>query len=184
MALKDNATLKIGYGNYFIAPPGTAFPTSLTSIPAEWENLGHTSLEDILANDSEGGEATVLGTLQNPNLRTSYSARTENFTVNLQQFDADSLKLYFGSNMETVDGDLLGVPINPAPTEKAWMAVYYDGANAFAFYAPKVEIMRQDNLELSDTESLASLPLSIRPLNYGDNKWPYAVKPIGPIIAA
>src|SRR5690606_3027773 len=64
MPLIDSAVLKVGAGNYFTAPVGTALPTDLKSPGSEWVNMGHTSLEDILAFESEGGEATVLGTLQ------------------------------------------------------------------------------------------------------------------------
>lgn len=179
MAKIDSATLKIGIGNYWLAPVGTAVPEDLLEPGVGWENLGHTSLEDILANESEGGEATVLGTLQNPSLRTTYSARTETFGINLQQWDEASLRLYFGSNATSdVANGMLQVPIVPAPTAKAFLAVFEDGANAFGLYAPKVEIMRADNFELSDTESLASLPLSIRPMLHGTNKWAYAITPL------
>ena len=118
MALIDTATLVPNSGNYFIAPVGTAAPTDLSAIPATWVNIGHTSLEDIMSFESEGGEQSVLGTLQNPSLRTSYSKRSETWSIILQQWDEDSLRLYFGSNA-TDDGALwLHVPNTPAPIGK------------------------------------------------------------------
>lgn len=72
MALNDKATLVIGAGNYFTAPtPGTKAPVDLTTVATPWVNMGHTSIEDIMSFDSEGGESSVLGTLQNPSLRTT-----------------------------------------------------------------------------------------------------------------
>lgn len=179
MALNDAATLVIGAGNYFTAPTGTAMPADLTAPGAAWTNVGHTSLEDIFAIASEGGEATVLGTLQNKSLRTKYSARTEKMTFTVQQFDEDSLKLYYGSNAPTLPDGTLGVPTEPVPTTCAFLVIFIDGANEFAFYVPKAEIYRADDVSLSDTESLAGLPLGVTPLQYQTNNWTYAVTPLG-----
>jgi hypothetical protein len=178
VALNDAATLVIGSGNYLTAPVGTAMPTDLTAPDVAWESIGHTSLEDIFGATSEGGDATVLGTLQNKSLRTSYSPRQETFAVKLQQFDKPGLKLYYGSNaVELADGSL-GVPQDPEPTEVAFLAIFIDGENVFAFYAPKAEVFRGDDIDLSSAEALASLPLSVKPLVYQTNTWAYAVTPL------
>ena len=178
MATNDAATLVIGAGNFFTAPTGTAIPLDLTAPAAPWVSVGHTSLEDIFGTESEGGEATVIGTLQNKTLRTKYSARTEKFRFTLQQFDEAGLKLYYGSNAPTV-GDLIGVPTDPTPTEVAFLAVFIDGTNVFAFYAPKTEVFRADDMSLSDTESLAGLPIGVTPLQHSTNDYTYAVTPLG-----
>ena len=181
MALKDNATLVIDTGNYFLAAPGTPAPADLLNPGLAWTNMGHTSLDDILSVSSEGGEATVLGTLQSKSLRTSYSSRAETMGVTIQQFDEDSLKLYFGRNMDYIDGDarFMGVPETPQPTVVAFLAVYVDGSEHFALYAQKAEILRGDDMELSDTESLSGLPLNISPKKFGQNKWTWALTPVG-----
>lgn len=179
MAINDAATLVINTGNYLTAPVDTALPLDLRAPGVAWTNVGHTSLEDILSLSSEGGEATVLGTLQAKALRTSYSARTETMTFTLQQFDTAALKLYFGSNAVVNADGTIGAPTNPTPTVAAFLAVFIDGANEFAFYAPKAEIYRADDMELSDTESLAGLPLGVKPVVSGSNTWTYAVTPLG-----
>lgn len=177
MALDNNATLIVSGGDFYTAPVGTSFPDDLDAIPSAWEKVGHTSLDDILSFESEGGDATVVGTLQNPSLRVRYSARTESWTFNLQQFDVAGLRLFYGSNAAIVDG-LLQVPATPTPTTAAFLIVFRDQGRAFPIYAPKTEILRGDNLEISDTESLASLPIKVTPLQYGANTWTYALKPI------
>jgi len=181
MAIKDDATLVIGSGNYFLAPVGTAYPVDFDAIGVAWDNIGHTSIEDIMGFESDGGEATVLGTLQNPSLRTSYSKRTESFTLTLQQFDEDSLKLYFGSNSEMDASDWLAVPGSPAPTQTAFLAVYVDGDNTFAIWAPKAEVLRGDDMSFADTESLAGLPIKVTPVQYQTNTFPYKVKPLATV---
>lgn len=178
MSVNDDATLVIGAGNYFTAPVDTALPADLTAPGVAWTNVGHTSLEDIFAISSEGGDATTIGTLQNKSLRTKYSARQETMTFTLQQFDAASLKLYYGSNATVGTAGEIQVPSDPTPTTTAFLVVFTDGANIFAFYAPKAEIYRNDDLSLSDTESLAGLPLGVKPLISGSNTWTYAVTPL------
>lgn len=183
MALNSAATLVVGAGNFFTAPYVEATPAALpadlgVTPAAPWVNMGHTSLEDIFSVASEGGEATSLGTLQARTLRTTYSPRSETFNLVLQQFDVASLSFYFGSNAEVGAGGELQVPLNPTPTISSFLAIFIDGVNQFGFYAPKAEILRGDDLALSDTESLAGLPISVKPIVHGTNDWAYAVTPL------
>jgi len=177
--LNDAATLVIGSGNYLTAPTGTPLPPDLLAPVSPWGSVGHTSLDDVFGISSEGGEATVIGTLQNKNLRTKYSARTETMAFTLQQFDASGLRLYYGANAPTLPGGLIGVPAEPEPTVCAFLVIFLDGDNHFAFYAPKAEVYRADDLSVSDTESLAGLPLGVKPMTFGANNWTYAVTPLG-----
>lgn len=183
MALNNDATLVIGAGNYFTAPyvaeSVAALPSDLSSITSPWEAVGHTSLEEIFSITSEGGEATNIGTLQNRTLRTRYSDRVETISFTLQQFDEDGLKLYYGSNATIGSGGEVRVPQSPTPTVCSFLAVFVDGTNYFGIYAPKAEIFRGDDLSAGDTESLAGLPLTVKPLNHGSNTWAYAVTPLG-----
>lgn len=183
MAINDDATLVVGSGNYLTAPTGTAMPADLLTPVSPWQNVGHTSLEDIFGITSEGGEATTIGSLQNKSLRTKYSARTETMTFTLQQFDTAALKLYFGANAPILPDGSVGVPTEPEPTQAAFLAVFIDGDNHFAFYAPRAEIYRADDMAISDTESLAGLPLGVKPMAYGSNVWTYAITPLGGTLA-
>lgn len=183
MALNDNATLVIGSGNYLTAPVGTDLPDDLLVPTSPWSAVGHTSLEDILSISSEGGEATTIGTLQNKSLRTKYSARTETIALTLQQFDIAGLKLYYGSNAPVLANGTVGVPTDPTPTVTAFLAVFVDGENYFAIYAPKAEIYRADDISFGDTESLAGLPIGVKPMAFGSNTYTYAITPLGASVA-
>lgn len=171
MALDNNAVLKVGTGHFYKAVPGTPLPPDLRAPGAAWEHMGHTSLEDILSSSSEGGEATTLGSLQAPTLRQSFSARTESYAMNLLQFDTASLKLYYGSNAVVTANGAVQIPQDPTPTEAAWLFVFYDGNVTGGIYAPKASIFRSDDLAISDTESLSSLPLQVTPLVHEGNSW-------------
>lgn len=181
MAINDLATLTVGAGNYFTGAVDTPIPTDLLAPGVAWTNVGHTSLEDIFNITSEGGDATTLGTLQNKTLRTKYSTRTETMTFTLMQFDVASLKLFLGSNASVGPEGAVRNPINPVPTTAAFLAIFVDGDNVFAFHAPKAEIFRADDLSIADTENLAGLPLGVKPLVSGSNDWTYQVTPLGEI---
>ncbi|MFH8414357.1 phage tail tube protein [Streptomyces collinus] len=183
MALNDNATLVIGSGNYLTAPVGTDLPSDLLVPTSPWSVVGHTSLEDIFSIASEGGEATVIGSLQNKSLRTKYSTRTETMTFTLQQFDVAGLKLYYGANAPVLPNGLVGVPVDPTPTIASFLVVFVDGENHFAFYAPKAEIYRADDVSFGDTESLAGLPIGVKPMAHQNNTWTYAITPLGSSLA-
>lgn len=181
MALNDASTLVVKTGRFYIAEVGTPAPADLLNPDTPWEELGHTSVEDILSWATEGGETTTLGSLQSPSLRQSTSPRTESFNTTLLQWDAETLPFYFGENMELIPGStiLMGVNSNPTPVEKALLIVLRDGQNAFPVYAPAVSIARADDLSIDSTEDLAGLPIQISLKNYQGNTWSFAVAPVG-----
>lgn len=170
MALDGDATLKVATGAFYTAPIGTVCPTDLSTIAAAWKHMGHTSLEDILQASSEGGDPTVLGTLQNKNLRQSIAPRSESYAMKLMQFDKDSLKLYYGSNSVVLASGGVQVPQDPTPTEVAWLFVFEDGDRIGGVYAEKASVFRSDDIAISDTESLSQLPLRVTPLTHESNK--------------
>lgn len=183
MALNDAAVLKVGVGHFYTAPIGTPIPMDLRAPEAEtapWNHMGHTSIEDILSASSEGGETTTLRSLQNKTLRQSVAARTEAYNMNLLQFDAESLKLYYGSNAVVTADGYVQIPQNPTPTEVAWLVVLLDGESVGGVYAEKTSIFRSDDLAISDTESLSQLPLRVTPLGLDAN--PHAVTWIPPVV--
>lgn len=183
MALNNDATLVVKTGRFYIAPVGTEAPTNLTAPGEPWEELGHTSVEDILSWATEGGEPTTLGSLQSPSLRTTSSPRTESFTTTLLQWDEETLPFYFGGNMELISGSdiFYGVNSNPDPIQKALLIVLRDGQNAFPIYAPSTSITRADDLSIDSTEDLAGLPITINLQNYQGNEWSFAVAPVAAV---
>lgn len=186
MALNDNAVLKPNTAHFYTATELTARPADLRNPGAEWEHMGHTSLEDILAASTEGGDQSILPSLQNRQLRTARNTSTTSFRVNLLQLDKNSAKLYFGSNAEfDASGNIVSVPADPQPTKVAWLCVMYDGQNDAGYYAARAEIVRGEDLSISDTESLAMLPVQITPLSVGDGGTPYQfILPHAHVVAA
>lgn len=183
MTQNDAAVLVIDSGNFFTATYNSttpvALPADLTAPGVSWDAVGHTDLSDIFNLTSEGGEASTIGTLQNKTLRTKFATRTESLTFNLQQFDEAGLMLYFGSNSTIGSNGEVQVPNSPEPTICSFLAIFVDGDNYFAVYAPKAEIYRSDDVAPGDGSTPASLPLSVKFLQHSTNTWNYAVTPLG-----
>lgn len=178
MALDNTAILKVGTGNFYTADIDTELPDNILEPGVGWSNMGHTSLDDILNSASEGGEQTTLASLQNRNLRTSVAPRTESFTINLLQFDTESLKLYYGDNAVVSSDGNVQIPLEPVPAERAWLFVFRDGDRVGAIYAPKASFFRGDDFAITDTESLSRLSLRITPLAVDGND--YAIEFVPP----
>ena len=189
MAINDTSTLVVKTGRFYVNEVGTAAPTSLdraSLLTAGWEELGHTSLEDILSWATEGGETTTLGSLQSPSLRQTTSARTESFTTTLLQWDAATLPFYFGGNMELIEGSeiFMGVKSAPESIRRSFLVIFEDGQNRLPVYAPAASIGRGVDLAIDSTEDLAGLPIQISLLNHSGNDWAFAVAPIGGVPVA
>lgn len=182
MAYNDEAVIKISTAHFYMAPSGTAAPLDPLNPESPWEDIGHTTLENILSMTTEGGERTVLGSLQNRNLRSSHSARTVTFNFSIHQFDEAGIKLYLGANSVVDSEGRVGPADTPTPTDTAFYVCIEDGDRYMDFYVPKSDIIGSEDLSLADTESLSSLPLSVTPLRHADHQSAWYVNPVQEIV--
>ena len=166
MAFNSDSVLKPTRADFYWAKTGTPKPADIFGvIPSPWDNMGHSSIEDILNVSTEGGEPTQLGSLQNTSLRTSVSAAVRSFTVNFLQWDAPTLKMYYGANTEISADGTVRIPEQPLPSEGAWLAVLSDGDARGGFYATKCSAIGDGDFSISDTDSLAQLPIRFTPIS-------------------
>lgn len=182
MALDDDAVLNPAVGHYYFAPVGTAKPTDPMAPAAPWADLGHTSLEEPFGITSEGGETTTLGTWQNKKLRNVNAPRVQSVAFVLQQWDADALKLYYGSNSATASDGSIREPENPVETEGALYVLVEDGFDQVAFYWPRVSVYRADDISF-DSEALAGLPVRATILGTTGQDWISEITPKGDLAA-
>lgn len=164
----SETTLKVGIARFYTATVGTARPTTVAALkspPVAWTNVGDTTLDNILNLTSEGGAVTTLGTLQNKSRRQSVEPRIESLGINLVEWTDKTLPLYYGGNAVITADKAVEIPSEPIPTEKAFLAVLEDGTNVAGFYCEKASIFRGDDIAVSDTNSLATLPIKVTALN-------------------
>lgn len=179
MALNDNAVVTPSVGYIFTAAPGTAAPTqteldtldleTFDGLDPAWEQVGHTSLDDLPEFGFEGGDTEVKGTWQKKRLREVATGDpvADYVTIILEQFDSTALELYYGANAADpmLDPGVFGVDGEFVPVERAVLIIIVDGDVRIGFYAPKASIKRDDSIDLPSDE-FAGFPIRATFLNY------------------
>lgn len=167
MALDKNQILLAAQGYVFTAPVDTAPPTP-TEVAAftetagltGWDNIGHTSRDELPVFGYDGGDTEVLGSWQHSSLRVVQTeAISEYVTFNLNQFDETALAMYYGVADGGSTAGMFQVSSGvSAGTDKALCIVIVDGSSKIAFYASNANIRREAEIELA-VDELAFLPL-------------------------
>lgn len=164
--MTTDVTTKIipGHGAIFIAPANTALPaTPLTAFtltgaaPAGWENLGHTSKDNLPAFGRDGGDKSVLDSWLADGIATVYAPTSWTLGINPIQVDKNSLDLGFGGNFDT-DGGYI-VPGTNTGAAKALVLLMTDGTATMLFYMPNTSVVLGDVPSL-DTTKFLEIPLS------------------------
>lgn len=168
-----------GNGYFYTADALTEPPADLLDPGADFKSVGNTPIEDIITFDSEGGEENVLATLQNKRHRVVADAIIESFQFGLHDLTADSYELYYGENLDTTSLPGWYGPDGSAPqaVERAFLMVLIDGNSVLPLYVPKARIYRGDNLQISGTDALVSLPIKVTPIDV-EGKQPYYLRPV------
>jgi len=153
-----------GHGTLFIAPVGTPIGSNpLTTFtltgtgPTGWENLGHTSKDNLFAFSRDGGEKTVLDSYMADGISTVYDSVQWSLGVNPIQIDKNALDLSFGGNFDT-DGGYI-VPSSNVGLSKALVMLLTDGTANMLFYIPNTNVSIGDAPTL-DAAKFLELPLS------------------------
>lgn len=169
MALNDNAVFTAARGYIYTAAVATAAPTTAEIDGfdpdlglASWNNIGHTSREDLPEFGFDGGENEPRGTWQNEVLREVQTEPVADYvTFRLHQFDEEGLSLYYGVDNAAGAGETGRFRVansGTTSTERALLIVVVDGDIKIGLWAPKVGIRRDDAIGLS-VDEFAVLPL-------------------------
>jgi len=139
-----------------------ATSTPGVSLMPGWRHAGHTDLDDDFNADEDGGDSDVRGTRQVPNLRETVEPVTEYVEINLVQFDADSLSLYYGGGTPG-DGTYDSVD-SPSGVDYATFIVYVDGSTRrVAEYHPRTSIRRNGPIN-READGFLKMPIRLTPL--------------------
>lgn len=167
MALNDAAVITPAVGHIYVAPDLTVNPT-----PAEidtfdpdagfsgWNDVGHTSRDELPEFGFEGGDTEVRGTWQVENLKTVVTeSPVDSVVFRLHQFDEEGLNLYYGiTNASTVAGEFVVQNTPTSATRRALLIVIQDGETSIAFYCPRAEIRREEAIGM-EVDGFMTLPL-------------------------
>jgi len=144
-------------GAVFVAPAGTTVPTDATSeLDVAFKGLGYVS-EDGLVNSVEtdtesvnawGGDQVLVG-------QTTFA---ETFTVNLIETNPEALKVYYGEDNVTVDGD--NITVNQKTAQLPECVVVFElvltGGRVKRIVVPRAQIAdRSGEITYVDGEAIA-----------------------------
>ncbi|MFI6319750.1 hypothetical protein ACIBG8_19605 [Nonomuraea sp. NPDC050556] len=154
-------------GYIFVAPEGTPKPTLpldirnlrtlRETVGFPWASIGNTSLENGVGHETEGDDAEVLGTWQNPSLRTTNPPKVYTVTLALADFTIDTYKLYYGGGTVTADGSFQ-IPSVPAASTKAMLIVAVDGDRHVVEYYERVSLIGAEGVTF-DPSALTEMPV-------------------------
>lgn len=143
------------------ATGGTSPEVEVTVVtaPNGWDNIGHTSRDDMPEFAFDGGDTAVKGTWQRKNLRTVLSGDpvADSVTINLNQWTKDALTLYYGEDAANTPG-VFGVDGDFTAVERAILVIIVDGDTRIAFYAAKASVTRADSINMP-VDDFAELPI-------------------------
>ena len=153
-------------------PAATAAKKTL-AVGLGWEQIGHTSRDELPEFGFDGGDTETRGTWQNESLREVTSeAAADYMTLQLHQFDSRAFELYYGANTSATVGVFGVSSTTAAPVEKAIWMLIIDGTTKVGFYAPKASIRRDDSISLA-VDEFASLPIRATFMKYGTSASKY-----------
>lgn len=150
---------------------GSPAVVSTPTAALTWLNVGHTSREDLPEFGFEGGETETRGSWQNAAVKEVVTEVTVDYvTINLHQFDEDSLELYYSqaNHLSAAVGEFWVTDAATATIEKAILIVIVDGDAKIAFYARKSSVRRSEAIGM-EVDNFAVLP--IRATFLKDGNW-------------
>lgn len=163
MALTDEAVILAATGYIYLADPDTAKPESITDPldpGEEWENVGHTSLEEMPEFGREGDDPETIGTWQANNLRQTAPGVSYGLTFQSVQASKETYQLYFGAGPEAVQPDgSFRIPARPTPQIKSLLVVLVDGTNFVPLWHPRASLLGSDAITTSN-EYFMSFPIT------------------------
>lgn len=171
MALNNNAFVLPGTGTAYTAPVGTATPTVLTppgSPFTEIAHIGNNEGDGLPTWTTDGGDTENKGSWQRKAIKTYTEPMTETIEFEFSQIDELTLRYYTGASGGNTPGQfqVFGGDVGSG-VETAFLITFSDGAVTVGFYAARVSISRNDDIEL-DPEEAARLPVKASLLDLDD----------------
>ncbi len=172
MSLNDAAVVYPNTAYFFYATSPATKPTvgdittflaDTSQTPSGWTQLGHTSIDQVMAFGQDGGDSQVIGTMQSKALMEIITDEAiDYFTVVSNQFkDNEVLRLYYGGGDASVANEF-SIPDTATPQTQALFVVVSPntatGTTPFGLYVPKVSVRRDDAIEMP-SDDFTKVPL-------------------------
>lgn len=141
---------------------------TVTTAPNGWQNIGHTSRDEMPEFGFDGGDSEVKGSWQNPSLREVVTEAAADYLIlNLNQFDEGGLTLYYGPKSANSTPGVFGVEGSARTYERAFLVIIVDGDFRLGFTAPKSNVKRDDAISLP-VDDFGYMPIKATFLKMGN----------------
>lgn len=132
-----------------------------------WTQMGHTARNDLPEFGFDGGKTVLRGSWQKQRLREVEQGEPieDMVKITLEQWDKNTLPLYFGQNLSTTTGVYAADGLH-TPQNYSLFIPLVDGLTTIGFYSPKSAIVRDAAIKLP-IDDFATLPIKATFLNYG-----------------
>ena len=142
-------------GMFFVAPAGTAIPTSLSSIPVAWTEAGFISEDGMELQLSR--DVKDIKDWSNTIRRTILSDHDEKTAGTCISTTAAALQEIFGSENVTVSGGTITVNLSATelPAVKAYLWVMKDGDDLMCFGCSNGQISVPNNVSFKAGDAIA-----------------------------
>lgn len=161
MAIDASEVVVGGDGRVYVAPAGTAVPTSATaSLPATWVDVGYISEDGVTFLG--GSEQEDINAWQSyfP-IRKLITARSAAVEFILRQWNGDTLKLAFGGGSVVTDAGTTyyAAPAPGTVDPRAMIIEWEDGSETYRLVIPRGQVTGDVETQLVRTAA-ADLPVS------------------------
>lgn len=189
MTLDAGKTIIPFRGNVLLADTDTP-PINITnfvigdeSTYTGWLSVGHTSRENTVALEKDGGDAEQKGSWEDEGLDAVYEPTAWSATVNALQMAKETFELAFPGGEWDEEDQAYDVG-NIGTVEKAVQVIFAPGDKRAGFYMPRGQITLGDAPEL-DVEEFFELQLRIQALSSQKTRrrfrW-FATRPYAPLV--
>lgn len=170
MSVNASELVVPGHATLFHAPPNTPAPTDPlnattgftlagATVPAGWENMGHTSKQNVVSFTREGGDTTSLDTMLADAVRIVQTQGVRwGLRVGALQVGMDNLDLAFDGEFDATKSRYV-VPSTPGSNGRALFLFLQDNTAAMGFYIPNTEVTLGDVPSI-DPGQFFELPLA------------------------
>ena len=150
MAIDATEVRVAGAGNVYVAPEGTALPTTSSSaLSAAWVDLGYASEDGVTFK--QGRDTSDLNAWQGTKVRVLTTAEPTSISLTLMQTNADVLSVAFGGGELT---DIGGGEFSYEPpslgnnTVRAVVIEFTDGAVTYRYCLPRCQLQGEVSVQL------------------------------------
>lgn len=168
MPIDDDAVLLPSTAHFLVGAAGATAPTwtavksyitgGFSGTLTDLTDIGHTTLDEVVAFGADGGDSDVKGSLQNKSLRETVTSEAVDYltVTSLQIKSGEILNLYYGGGTEAAG--TFDTPDTPLTQERALLIAIADAGGPAALWVTRSSVRRDDTISMPG-DDFSTVPL-------------------------